>query len=76
MKDENHGIYGNITDVMFSIALFPFCGMPAISYLTATYIYPRIFRYMEQYSLYWQDHDNLPLEIGSNMIFTSFGFTF
>ena len=74
VKDKNHGIYDNITHVMFSITQFPFFGMPAISYLTAIYIYPRIFCYVEQYSLYLQDHDNLPLSTVTGIIFYCFGF--
>lgn len=75
VKDTDHGIYDNITSVMYSVAQFPFFGMPVISYLTATYIYPRIFRYVEQYSLYLQDHDNLPLSTAKGIMFYSFGYT-
>lgn len=75
VKNKNHGIYDNITYVMFSITQFPFFGMPVISFLTATVIYPRIFRYVEQYSLYRQDRDNLPLLSVSTIFCASFGTT-
>ena len=72
VKNKNHGIYDNITDVMFSVTQFPFFGMPVISFLTATCIYPRIVHYVEQYLLYLQDHGNLPLLSVSTILYASF----
>ena len=72
VKNKNHGIYDNITDVMFSVTQFPFFGMPVISFLTATCIYPRIVHYVEQYLLYLQDHGNLPLLSVSTILYSSF----
>lgn len=50
-KSSHHGVYQSISTVTLLIALFSCLGMPYISFITVTYLSPKIYYCLEQYSV-------------------------
>ena len=47
-----YGIYPNIINLLYTILQFPLFGMPFICYLTIKYMHPKIFNFIEWYSMH------------------------
>ena len=66
-----HGVYHNITTLIFAMSQYPLFSVPHIGFLTFSYAYPIMFNYLEYYSMNQDNPDSAKAILFLSLTLTS-----